>query len=148
MSWTYAQVKAADAAQGIADITLAAEGLNKQTTAATVDVPRATVEGYLLLNGILPGMQEWAAAHPTDTTGVLAAVQDLEDLIAAQDLAQIAMSDPATNAAVTKMLGALVTAGLMTSAQQSALLAMASAQVPVWQPTLLPGDIQTARAQP
>ncbi len=149
MSWTFAQVKAADAAAGAnPNITTAAATLNAQTTTTIVDVPVGEVEGYLLVNGILPAMQAWAAAHPTDTTGVLAVIESMQALVSAPTLETVAMSNPATNAAVTKMVGALAAAGLMTSAQASALLEMATVTIPVWQPPITPGDIQTARAQP
>ena len=149
MTWTLAQLKAGDVAAGAnPDITAAAAALNAQTTTETVDVPISAVEGYLLINGILPAMQAWAAAHPADTTGVLAVIESIQALVSAPTLQAVAMSDPATNAAVTKMLGALTAAGLMTSAQEATVLAMATATVPIWQPTITPGDIQTARAQP
>jgi hypothetical protein len=143
--WTLAELKAADPG---GDITSAAAALNAQTVAQTIDVPISTVEGYMLVNGIIAAADAWAMAHPDDTTGVLAVIRSLEGLLASPHLTVVEMSDTTIAAAVTTMLATLVAASIMTSEQRDAVLAMASASVPKWQPAITAGDIQTARAQP
>jgi hypothetical protein len=141
--WTLAELKAADPG---GDITTAAATLNAQTVTQTIDVPISTVEGYMLVNGIIAAADAWATAHPDDTTGVLAVIRSLEGLLASPHLTVVEMTSPTIAASVTTMLGALVAASIMTSDQRDAVLAMASASVPVWSPVVGPLDLATARA--
>jgi hypothetical protein len=144
--WTFAALKAAD--PGGDDLATIAATLNAETVTQTIDVPISTVQGYMLVNGIVAAADAWAMAHPDDTTGVLAVIRSLEGLLASPHLTVVEMTSPAIAASVTTMLGVLAAASIMTSDQRDAVLAMASATVPKWQPAVTAGDIQTARAQP
>jgi hypothetical protein len=140
----YASLKAVDPG---GDLASAVATLVAQTVTVAVDVPISTVAGYMLVNGIVAAADAWATAHADDTTGVLGVIRSLEGLLASPHLSVVEMSDAGIAAAVTSMLGALVSAEIMSGAQQAAILAMSSATVPKW-PGLTAGDIQTARAQP
>lgn len=97
-----------------------------ETVTSAVDVPISAVGGYMLARGITAAADAWAAAHPTDTTGVLVAVRSLLGLLASPHLTTVEMSNLTTAAAVEQMLGGMVTAGIMTSTQQAEILALAS----------------------
>ena len=149
MSWTYTALKAADTAAGAnANLATAAATLNAQTTTQTVNVPVGTLYGYLLMNGIMGTLSAWAAKNPGDTTGSLGVIQALQAMLTSPNITTVEMTDATTAATVTGMLGTLVTNKIITSAHQSAVLALASQTVPVWQPAVTVADIQIARAQP
>jgi hypothetical protein len=140
--WTLAELKAADPGGDLATATAA---LNAQTETATVDVPISVVEGYMLVNGIIAAADAWATAHPDDTTGVLAVIRSLEGLLASPHLTAVEMTSPTIAASVTTMLGVLVGAGIMTGDQRDAVLDMATATTPKWQPAVGVLDLETAR---
>ncbi|MDE2468985.1 MAG: hypothetical protein KGL35_09655 [Bradyrhizobium sp.] len=144
MPWTDAQLAAAFNALSPVPSTLdaAAKLLNAQTATVTVDVPLDAVEGYLLVNGISVAAADWLAANAATNVPVANAIRSLQALIASPRLQSVAMTDAATNMAVTNMTGAMVSVGVMTAAQQAALLAMAKASVPAWQPALQIADLQ------
>lgn len=151
MAWTYAQVKAADAAlnPAQADPALAAAALNAQTTALAQpasDIGLGDIQGVLLLSGDWLKIQTEAAK--SGATGATT------DPITLSILAiQLVQSKAATVAAANwtsfvGMLQVLEANSVVSSASLTAIQALATMTVPTWQPALLAGDVQTARAQP
>lgn len=151
--WTPAQVKTAYSAlnPAPANLTDAIATLNAQTTQIAVDVPVQSVAAYLGLQGKLAAFIAWAATPPTGASAA--------SVTAAQELA-FALQHPLTfptfemtnSTVVAQMegwLSALVAPGTgvtgpITSADQTAILALGSATVPVWQPALDGGALQLA----
>lgn len=149
MTWTYAELKLADAAAGAnEDLTVAAAAMNMQTSQVTVDVPIGDVEAYALINGITVAAQDWLAASGAGNVTVARVVRAFLAMIASQRLETVQMTDPEKNATVTQMLGAMTAVGILSTDQEAAILGMATATVPKWNPPVSAGDIQTARAQP
>ncbi|WP_287759618.1 hypothetical protein [Acidiphilium sp.] len=153
MTWTPAQLKAAYAALSPtpASLTDAIATLNAQTQTVRVDVPVQNVAAYLGLQGKLAAFIGWANAPPTGASAA--------SVTAAQELAfalqhpatcpTFAMSNPTVVSLMTSWLSALVAPGTgitgpITSADQTAILALGSATVPAWQPALDGGAMQLA----
>ena len=151
--WTPAQVKAAyDALSPVpANLTDAIATLNAQTATVAVDVPVQNVAAYLGLQGKLWAFIDWAGTPPTGASAA--------SVVAAQELAfalqhpatcpVFAMSNPTVVSLMTTWLEALVSPGTgitgpITSTDQTAILALGSATVPVWQPALDGGAMQLA----
>jgi hypothetical protein len=157
MAWSLADLKAADAAlsppQG--DPAEAATVLTAQTKAVAVDVTVQSIAGYLGMTGKLTGFMAWAAAPPAGASGTaIAAATALAFAFQHPQLLPVfEMTNPSIAAAMTTWLDALVSPGggiaaPIDAADQTAILSLASATVPVWQPAPSAGDVQTARAQP
>lgn len=144
MVWTFAALATAD--DGNKDLTAAAAKLNAQTAAQTVDVPISAVAGYMLTRGIIAAADAYAS-NASPAPQVVGVIRALEGMMASPHLTVVEMSDPTVNGIVVQMLGALTAAGIMTAEQQTEVLAMGTASVPVWQPAVTAGDIQTSRAQ-
>jgi len=123
--------------------------LNGNTVEVAVDVPIGEIEGYLRLNGIMSALQAYGTATGTTEAGV--AARELTGLVMSPHMSVVQMSDPAVATAINNMLDALVTAGQLTSAQQSALLALAVAQTSIaaqlgWPGGVAETDLAVARA--
>ncbi len=150
--WTLAQVKTAyqTLSPTPASITAAAATLNAQTTTATVDVPVQSVAAYLGVSGKLASLVAWASAPPSgaSTAEIVAAQSLVFALMHPQTFPVFAMTVPSINTAMQGWLSDLVTAGVLATADQAAILALSTPTVPIWQPALLPSDIQNALAQP
>lgn len=103
--------------------------LTSQSVACDVSI--AAVEGYLLINGIRTAINNFIASPPAGaSTAVIDAAQSLVALLDSPRLNVIEMaSDPTVAQAVTAMLGAMVAASLMTSAQEATLLSLATTSV-------------------
>lgn len=153
--WTPAKLKAAYAALSPtpASLSAAAETLNAQTVPVTVDVPVQSVAGYLATVGKLGALVAWASSPPTGASAaaVAAAVELAFALQHPQTVPVFMMTDSTVAAGVEAWLAALVTpasgmTGPIDSADQTAILALASQTVPAWQPAVTAGDVQTALA--
>lgn len=161
----YAALKAALATGGAyAGMTDAATvaACNAATVPVNVDLPMSGVLEYFALAGKLPTIQAWGKTPPS-VPSTLSAQQQAEAIAAAQTFAAIVgpppmfdslqMSVPATNAAITAMVTALVAAGLITAADQAATLGAAVVQVSQaslwgWPGGIIENDIVAARAMP
>ena len=152
-AWTDAQLAAAYAALSPAPTSLlaAAEALNAQTMTATVDVPVQSVAGYLGNAMKLAGFLQWAASPPAGASA--ASIAAAEELAFAFEHPQLFptffMSVPATATQMEGALAALVSPGTgvtgpITATDQAAIMALASATVPVWEPPVTTGDILRA----
>lgn len=108
--------------------------LNAQTVAGPKkDVPVSSVVGYLALNAKLSGVQKYASAPPATEAGIAGA--ELVAILNCPNAPPFGMADPTTYAAVNGLLSALAsdsTSGI-TSADVTALLALAATSVPWWQ---------------
>lgn len=102
-----------------------ATAVTAETVTTAQDVAISAVGGYMLARGIIAKADAWAAANPADTSGVLVAIRSLEGLMASPHLTVVEMSNPDIAAAVQQMIGGMAAAGIMTSAQQTEILAMA-----------------------
>ncbi len=151
--WTPAQVKAAyDALNPApANLTDAIAALNAQSQIIAVDVPVQKVAAYLGLQGKLAAFISWAATPPTGASAAsVSAAQELAFALQNPATCPIfAMSNLSVMSLMTSWLSALVAPGTgitgpITSADQTALLALGSATVPVWQPALDGGALQLA----
>lgn len=123
--------------------------LNANTVNVPVDVPIGEIEGYLRLNGLISALQIYGAATGATEAGV--AARELTGLVMSPHMSVVQMSDPAAAAAIGNMLSALVAAGELTSAQQSALLALAVGQTSIaaqlgWPGGVAETDLVVARA--
>ena len=151
--WTPAQVKAAyDALNPApANLTDAIAALNAQTTTVAVDVPVQSVGAYLGLNGKLAAFINWATTPPTGASAAsMTAAQELAFALQHPATCPVfAMSNPTVVSLMTSWLAALVSPGTgitgpITATDQTAILALGSATVPVWQPALDGGAMQLA----
>ena len=153
--WTPAQVKAAYTALSPAPATLAAAAatLNAQTVTTTVDVPVQAVSGYLEAVGKLAAIEAFATSPPSGASA--AAITAAQELMFAlkdpQSVPIFQMTNSTIASAVTSWLAALVSPGTGVTApidatDQAAILALSTPTVPVWQPAVTAGDIQTALA--
>lgn len=125
---------------GMTDAQIVA-ALNTANIAVTQDVPVASVEAYFELHGLLMAVQGFIASPPAGASSLsIAAAHGLLAIIQSPHVQTVQMSDPATNATVAAMLGALVNPGTaaapitgpLAAADQSAILAMASGQATSW----------------
>jgi hypothetical protein len=96
------------------------------------DVAIGDVEGYMSLQGILTGLEDWLEANPTPSAARTAA-KELLRTIASPHVTVFRTSDAATFASVSSMIGTLQAASLITQIQHDAILAMAATTVPWWQ---------------
>lgn len=100
-----------------------------------VDVPITDVQGFLSMEGVLTAMQDWLTANTTASVA-RTAVNELFRTITSSRLTVIQMSDPTTYTAVSNMIAAVESVGLLTSAQAAALLALAAAPPTSWLSTI------------
>ena len=151
--WTPAQLKAAYQALSPAPASYeaAAATLNAQTTTVTVSVPIMDVAAYLGLVGKLGAIEAFAKTPPSGASAkAVAAAQGLWEMIQSPAaFPPFDMPNPTVAASVEAMLAALVSPGSgivgpITNADQTAILALGSATVPVWQPPLDGGAMQLA----
>ena len=112
---------------GMTDDALAASLSGVDRDGPTIDVPITAVEEFLLVNGLLAGVEALAEARPV--TAVSAAARSLTGLIHSTRLAEITMTIPETASQVRTMLAALVAAGVLTQDQGDALMALASPKI-------------------
>lgn len=146
MAWTYAQVKAACAGMAGTETEIAA-ALNAQTKQADVNISGNDCRSILLRTGEWGALVMLANTAPSATIPaqlVGAAIVARDTL--ASDLA-IEIHNSAVAAGVAQMLGALVSAGVISATSQAAMLALGTVTQPVWVPALTAGDVQTAKAQ-
>ena len=112
---------------GMTDEALAASLSAVDRDGPKIDVPISAVEEFLLVNGLLAGIEALAVARPV--TLASAAARSLTGLIQSTRLTGITMTDPATATQVEAMLAALTGASVLTQSQGDALLALASPKI-------------------
>ena len=159
----YTDLKAADAALGIADLAQAANALNKQTVppaSSRADILAHDVEGVLsqsgemgklldLRNDPAVAMAGWSYPNGVTPAMVRGMVFNLLHIIESPRISVFATSTSAGYSAVQQGLGLLVAMALISSDTQSALTSLTVAQpTQRWVPAVTSGDIQTARTQP
>ncbi|GAC1332147.1 MAG: hypothetical protein NVSMB20_03250 [Bradyrhizobium sp.] len=149
MAWTYAQVKAADAAltPAVPDPAAAAAALNAQTVSTTVDVRTTDVRAVLFptLEYAKIGMTAQVRAYDTTTTQSLVQVCFTADRFFESNKTVLANDTAGWNGAVS-LLGQLVTAGLVSTASRDAIVALRTAAAPKWAPALTNNDVIFARS--
>ena len=152
-AWNDTQLATAYGALSPAPTSLlaAAATLNAQTTQITVDVPVQSVAGYLGNAMKLAGFLAWAASPPAGASPAsIAAAMELAFAFEHPQLfPTFFMSIPATATQMEAALAALVSPGTgvtgpITATDQAAIMALASAAVPVWEPPVTTGDILRA----
>lgn len=141
----YLAVKEADAALGIDDPAEAADALNQQTQTVTVAVATSDMREVLwppleYAEIVLISQERDFATTPRET--VLQAITarsvlDSGSTIAADDVTQW-----------DEVTADLRELGVVSTASTDAIASLRTATVPVWQPPLDAGTIQTAREQP
>jgi hypothetical protein len=114
----------------------------------TIDVPIAAIEEFLLINGLLAGLEALAEARPV--TASSAAARSLIGLVRSTRLTEVTMSIPEKASQIENMLAALIAAGALTQAQGDALLALAAPKISRAQeigfgPVVMAADIDHAR---
>lgn len=150
MTWTYSDLKAADAALGIDDPAAAAVALNAQTTTLTDQVilwrnakrtARESTTGDW--SRIVARARLQPSLPPTSGTDVaiLAAINAVESA----DNDMIDPNDPGSWGAWQNGLAALHGVGDLSDTTVAALNELTTQTAPRWQPPLNAGDIQTAR---
>ena len=155
----YAALKAAMATGGqYAGMTDAAvlSAVNDATVTQAVDIPISAVIQALALSGLLPTVKGWASAPPavagsvTQAASTAAATFGL--IVGPPPLFDsLQMSVPATATAISGMVSALVSAGLLSSAVANELLALGTttvSQASLWgfQNGIYENDLAAARA--
>ncbi|HTJ88882.1 MAG TPA: hypothetical protein VL356_01700 [Acidocella sp.] len=156
MAWTYATVKAADAAlsPAVADPGAAAAALNAQTTTQAVPVSIATLHGILMLASTSDWDRITVRSAAAYSSGWPANPATTDAAIAAAKLAVSLAGSKVDSVSVADWPGFLAplqvlqTAGDVSAASYTAIAALGSVTAATWQPALTAGDIQTARAQP
>lgn len=158
MQPNYAALKAAMATggqyAGLTD-TEAVSACNAATVSVNVDIPMSAVLEYFALAGKLPLIQGWAKSAPSGVSAeATVAAQTFGAIIGPPPLfSSLRMSDPAANTAITNMVSALVSAGLLTSADQSAVLGqsvqkVAQSKLWGWSNGIIDNDLVAARNWP
>ena len=151
--WTPAQLKVAYQALSPtpASYEAAAATLNAQTMTMTVSVPIADVAAYLGLVGKLGALEAFAKAPPSGASAEsIAAAQGLWQMISSPDaFPPFNMAEATVASAIEAMLTAMVSPGTgitgpIDSTYQATILGLATQAVPVWQPAVTAGDVQTA----
>jgi hypothetical protein len=157
MVWTYAQLKAADAALGVADLTAAADALAAQTVTLTVpaaSVSVAVVHGILLLAQTGDWLLIESRAAETFSAGFPSSPAANDAAIAAARLAvtlaasKVDSIAPEAWADFLAQLDVLHTANVVAQATRDAIAALGSLTASRFQPAPTAGDVQTARAMP
>lgn len=151
-----ASLKAADTAQGVTDLTVAAAGLNAQNTALSAQNVAWSDMRDVLMNNF-----DWGALVACAQTAVGATLPGGATQTAAIQQAAIAIRECCLYghtfaASVTASWNKLVAAaslltpaavGGVSSASSTAIVALRTPSVPTWQPAVTAGDVQTARTQ-
>lgn len=152
--WTQQELVTAFLALSPAPATLSAgrDALNAQTQSVTVDVPVQSVAAYLGVAGELAAFLAWAAAPPTGSSAASqAAAAELAFAFEHPALfPTFAMTNATVAAQMQTWLADLVSPGTgitgpIDAADQTAILALASASVPVWQPAVGIAQLQNAQ---
>ena len=161
MQPNYAALKAAMATGGAyAGMTDAAvlTAVNAAAVAQAVDIPISAITEALALGGLLPTVKGWSSAPPavagsvTQAASTAAATFGL--IVGPPPLFDsLQMSVPATATAISGMVSALVSAGLLASTIADALLALGTttvSQASLWgfQNGVYENDLAAARAMP
>ncbi len=153
----YAALKAALTAtySGLTDAQVIA-AVNGVTVQQTVDVAMSDVLAYFALQGELPTIKGWATNPPAVAGAVTAqaanAAQTLGLMVGPPPLFDtLQMSDPVKGPAISALLSALVSAGLISSAAAQAITAMSSTMVSQasiwgWPGGIIENDLVAARA--
>ena len=159
MQPNYAALKAAMATGGqYAGMTDAAvlSAVNAATVTQAVDIPISAVIQALALSGLLPTVKGWASAPPavagsvTQAASTAAATFGL--IVGPPPLFDsLQMSVPATATAISGMVSALVSAGLLTAAFADSITALGTqnvSQASLWgfQNGIYENDLAAARA--
>lgn len=158
MAWTFATLKAADAALPGAPLGLqaAADALNAQTTNAAADMSWSSIRDVLMNNF------DWGTLVQTAEASIGAVLPGASLQTAAIQSAAKAIREcclyggtfKSSNTTVWNRLTAAASlltpagVGAITSASSTAVVALRTPAVKVWQPEVTTGDIQTARGQP
>ena len=159
MQPNYAALKAAMATGGqYAGMTDAdvLSAVNAATVTQAVDIPISAVTQALALGGLLPTVKGWASAPPAVAGAVTQAASTAAAtfgfIVGPPPLFNsLQMSVPATAAAISGMVSALVSAGLLASTIADALLALGTttvSQASLWGFTngVIENDLIAARA--
>ena len=133
----YAALKAAMATGGqYAGMTDAAvlSAVNDATVTQAVDIPISAITEALALNGLLPTVKGWATSPPAVSSSVTQAASTAAAtfgfIVGPPPLFNsLQMSVPATATAISGMVSALVSAGLLASTIADALLGLGAATV-------------------
>ena len=155
----YAALKAAMATgRQYAGMTDAAvlSAVNAATVTQAVDIPISAVTQALALNGLLPTVKGWATSPPAVSSSVTQAASTAAAtfgfIVGPPPLFDsLQMSVPATATAISGMVSALVSAGLLSSAVANELLALGTttvSQASLWgfQNGIYENDLAAARA--
>ena len=155
----YAALKAAMATGGAYAGMTDAEVLsavNDATVTQAVDIPISAVIQALALSGLLPTVKGWASAPPavagSVTQAASTAAATFGFIVGPPPLFDsLQMSVPATATAISGMVSALVSAGLLSSAVANELLALGTttvSQASLWgfQNGIYENDLAAARA--
>ncbi len=128
--------------------------LNAQTTTQAMDVPVQSVAGYLGAAMKLAGFLSWAAAPPSGaSTASIAAAAELAFAFEHPQLVPtFAMSIPSIASQMQGALAALVSPGTgitgpIATADQTAILAMASRTVSIWPEPVEVSHLQMAQRE-
>ncbi len=145
-NWTYAQLASAFNALSPTPTSLisACETLNAQTVPVTIDVPTSAVAAVLALSGSMTALMNWAAAPPAGaaTEAVQAATLLVFTFEHDTLLPTFQMSISSVASKMEADLTALVSASVLTTADQTAVLALASQTVPAWQLPIIVDNLQ------
>lgn len=153
----YAALKSALATtySGLTDAQIIAD-VNGVTVPQTVDVAMSDVLAYFALQGALPTIKGWATTPPAIAGSVTAqaanAAQTLGLMVGPPPLfGSLQMSDPVKGPAISALLSALVSAGLITSAAAGAITSLATitvsqASIWGWPGGIIENDLVAARA--
>lgn len=145
----YHALKVADAALSppIPDPSAAAAALNAQTTTLPPqDFPALSALNILLTNGDWPKIIARSETRPIDSAGPISAA--LSAIALLESRSTIQASSATVWAAFAASMGALVTAGDISSASQAAIAALRTPTVPAWPVVLTGNDVTAARSLP
>ena len=151
MAWTNAALVTAYNALGAqTSLITACETLNAQTATIAVDVPTSAVAAVLALSGSMTTLLNWSASPPAGAA--VEAVQAAGLLVFTFEhdtlLPTFQMSNSSIAGKMGTYLAALVSASVITAADQTAILALATQVVPAWQPPVTPLALWQALGQP
>lgn len=147
-AWTFAQLKAADAALGIDDPASAAETLQARRITVVRDISCTDARSVLFATGEYGALVLLSRQNPSDTVPATLIAAAITAVATLDNASVIEATDPAKWQAVQTMLGAFVQAQAVSPASRDTLLGMREVEVPTFEPAPTAGDVQTARNEP
>jgi hypothetical protein len=151
MNWTYLQLKQADALLGISDPGLSAANLNTQTTIQQTDINVSDIEKIVVPTGelfqitTLSNQTLSGNVPPTQKDEVIGFCWSFFRML--DKWTTIETSQNTVWQSCQTAMTILNTANVLSTNSINSIENLVFSEIPVWQPPITSGNIQTARTQ-